>query len=140
MPKIFGKVFAFALLFFFASCNSKKQIYATWSSYGGNENIHYSSLTQIDSNNISQLKPIWEYHAGDLDTANHSQIQCNPIIIDGILYGTNPKMKLFALDAATGKEKWAFNPFDSLAGSKKAFFVLNNCRGVAYWTDGKDDK
>src|SRR5689334_15188818 len=113
MPKKYGKVFAFAVLVLLASCNSKKQNYVGWTSYGGNENIHYSSLTQIDTNNVTQLRSIWEYHAGDLDTANHSQIQCNPIIVDGMLYGTNPKMKLFALDAATGKERWAFNPFDS---------------------------
>jgi len=51
-------------------------------------------------------------------------------MIDGLLYGTTPNMKLFAIDAATGKEKWQFNPFDSLAGNKKMFFILNNCRGI----------
>ena len=51
-----------------------------------------------------------------------------------------PQMKLFAIDAATGKEKWQFNPFDSLAGNKKMFFILNNCRGVTYWSDGANDK
>ena len=61
-------------------------------------------------------------------------------MIDGLLYGTTPNMKLFAIDAATGKEKWQFNPFDSLAGNKKMFFILNNCRGITYWTDGRDDK
>jgi quinoprotein glucose dehydrogenase len=49
-------------------------------------------------------------------------------------------MKLFAADAATGKEKWQFNPFDSLAGNRRTFFIMNNCRGVAYWSDGANDK
>ena len=49
-------------------------------------------------------------------------------------------MKLFALDAATGKQKWIFNPFDTLSGDKRMFFILNNCRGIAYWNDGKNDK
>lgn len=141
MPKISTLIFLF-VLFIFSSCRqSEKKSFNGWPAYGGgNENIHYSSLTQIDTNNVEQLKLAWEYHTGDVDTANHSQIQCNPIMIDGMLYGTSPKMKLFAIDASTGKEKWVFNPFDSLTGNKVMFFVLNNCRGVAYWTDGNQDK
>ena len=122
------------------SCNSKKN-YTGWVQYkGSDENIHYSSLTQIDTGNVKQLQVAWEYHSGGVDTANHSQMQCNPIMIDGLLYGTTPNMKLFAIDAATGKEKWQFNPFDSLAGNKRMFFILNNCRGITYWTGGRDDK
>ncbi|MBS1598069.1 MAG: PQQ-binding-like beta-propeller repeat protein [Bacteroidetes bacterium] len=142
MPKTYSAFFfLFAVIIFSACKNEEKKSYTGWRSYGGgNENIHYSSLTEIDTNNVQQLKPVWEYHTNDVDTANHSQIQCNPIMIDGIVYGTSPKMRLFAIDAATGKEKWVFNPFDSLAGNKMAFFVLNNCRGVSYWTDGNQDK
>jgi len=109
--------------------------------YGGNsDNNHYSSLSQIDTNNVAQLKVAWMYHTGDVDTANHSQIQCNPVMVDNVLYGTSPLMKLFAVDAATGKEKWIFNPFDSLSGDKRMFFILNNCRGITYWSDGKEEK
>jgi len=112
-----------------------------WTMYGGNSNNnHYSSLSQIDTNNVTQLQVAWTYHAGDVDTANHSQIQCNPIIIDNVLYGTSPLMKLFAVDATTGKQKWIFNPFDSFSGNKRFFFIMNNCRGVAYWSDGENDK
>ena len=122
------------------SCHSKKE-YTTWQQYKGSpENIHYSSLTQIDTSNVMQLQVAWEYHTGDADTINHSQIQCNAIIVDNVLYGTSPKMKLFAIDAATGKEKWQFNPFDSLVGNKRAFFSMNNSRGAAYWSDGASDK
>ncbi|MBC7627482.1 PQQ-binding-like beta-propeller repeat protein [Ferruginibacter sp.] len=121
-------------------CNSKKNN-AGWPQYKGSDaNMHYSSLTQVDTNNVTQLKLAWQYHSGGVDTSNHSQIQCNPIMVDGLLYGTAPNMQLFAIDAATGKEKWKFNPFDSLPGSKKTFFILNNCRGTTYWTDGKEDK
>src|SRR3984893_2311302 len=126
---------------FLAACISKtEKKYTTWSSYGGSKEMNrYSSLKQIDTNNVNQLQVAWTFNTGDADTVNHSQIQCNPIIIDGILYGTSPQMKLFALDAATGKLKWQFNPFDSLGSNKKSFFVLNNNRGLAYWSDGKED-
>jgi quinoprotein glucose dehydrogenase len=134
------KNYVFIACLLFMACN-EKQAYNTWEIYkGSNENIHYSSLTQIDTANVTQLQMAWEYHTGDADTANYSQIQCNPIIIKGILYGTSPAMKLFAIDAATGKQKWLFDPFDSLSGDKKQFYNLNNCRGVTYWSDGKDDE
>src|SRR5258705_1769725 len=71
--------------FYLFSCKqgSEKE-YTSWPQYkGSNENIHYSSLTQVDTGNVKQLQVAWEYHTGDADTANHSQIQCNPVIIDG---------------------------------------------------------
>ena len=138
--KYFSRFCLFVLLTILFSCKSKQE-YGSWPQYkGSNENIHYSSLTQVDTTNVKQLQVAWQYHTGDADTANHSQIQCNPIIIDGILFGVSPKMKLFAADAKTGKEKWQFNPFDSMAADKKMFFILNNSRGVAYWSDGANDK
>jgi quinoprotein glucose dehydrogenase len=130
----------FILMLGLSACHESGD-YNGWTKYGGSsENIHYSSLSEIDTGNVSALRVVWEYHTEDADTAAHSQIQCNPIVIDGTLFGTSPKMKLFALDAATGRQKWVFNPFDSLNGNKKLFFILNNCRGVSYWTDGKDEK
>jgi quinoprotein glucose dehydrogenase len=130
---------ACAAIFTF-SCNQNKA-YTGWPQYkGSNENIHYSSLKQVDTANVKQLQVAWTYHTRDADSANHSQIQCNPIVIDGIMYGTTPKMKLFAIDAATGQEKWQFNPFDSLAKDKRMFFIMNNSRGVAYWGNGDDKR
>ena len=142
MPKNYSIFFLISFIVIISSCKqNEKKSFSGWATFGGSkENIHYSSLTQIDTNNAQQLKQVWEYHTRDVDTANHSQIQCNPIMVDGVVYGTTPKMRLFAIDAATGKEKWVFNPFDSLKGNKMAFFALNNCRGVAYWSDGGQDK
>src|SRR5215203_1358164 len=128
-------------ILFLYSCRSGENDYATWEHYKGSaESIHYSSLTQIDTANVKNLQVAWEYHTGDADTANFSQIQCNPIIVDGILYGTSPQMKLFAIDAITGKEEWKFNPFDSLERDRKRFFSHNNSRGVTFWSDGEEDK
>ena len=104
------------------------------------QEINIPALLQIDTSNVKQLKPAWTYHTGDDDTAAHSQIQCNPIIVNGTLYGTSPQLKLFALDAATGQEKWVFRPFDTIPGQEKINFILNNNRGVAYWTDGAGDE
>ena len=122
------------------ACKSDMKEYRSWPHYKGSpESIHYSSLVEIDTSNVRELEVAWQYRTGDADTVHHSQIQCNPIIIDSVLYGTSPQMKLFALDAATGKERWVFNPFDSLASDKTMFFILNNSRGISYWSDGQDD-
>ena len=84
-----NKVVSFICLLtcFFFSCGSNdSDSYRSWPVYGGSpEMIRYSSLKQIDTNNVSQLKVAWTYSSGDVDTAHHSQIQCNPIIVDGIL-------------------------------------------------------
>ena len=124
------------------SCtDSTEKKYEDWNNYGGTkEMIRYSTLKEVDTSNVQQLQIAWTYNTGDADTVNHSQIQCNPIIVDGILYGTSPQMKVFAIDAATGIQKWVYNPFDTLQGNKRSFFIMNNSRGVTYWTDGKEDK
>lgn len=127
-----------------AACTSTptKQ-YTTWSAYGGSpEMIRYSSLQSIDTNNVSKLQVAWTFSSEDVDTANHSQIQCNPIMVNGVLYGVSPQMKLFALNAATGQKKWIFNPnaptpFDS---SRTSFHIMINIRGLSYWTDGQNDE
>lgn len=81
--------------------------YSGWPAYAGSkEGLRYSSNEEITLNNVNKLKVMWTFSTGDKDTANRSQNQCNPIMVDGILYGTSPKLKLFALNAATGQQKW----------------------------------
>lgn len=109
-----------------------------WPVYlGDKSSSHYSTLKQIDTNNVDQLKIAWIYHTGDADTAVHSEIECNPIEINGILYATSPKLKLFALNAATGRQKWLFDPFSDFPGTE---VQINVNRGVTYWSDGEDKR
>lgn len=93
-----------------------------WSEYlGGPDRNHYSELDQITPENVKDLKVAWEYHSND-----SGQVQCNPIIINGTLYGVTASNHLFALDAVSGEEKWKFIP-----DSEKA--NMNTNRGVSYW-------
>jgi quinoprotein glucose dehydrogenase len=129
-------------LFLFFSCTAPKE-YKTWEVYNGTkEGMKYSSLTQVDTSNVNQLQVAWTYNTGDADTLHGSQIQCNPIMVDGILFGVGPQMKLFAVDALTGKEKWIFdaNSKTEFDGDRSSFHNMINSRGVAYWTDGQSDK
>jgi quinoprotein glucose dehydrogenase len=117
------------------SCSKEKLAYSEWKIKGGTaDGIQYSSLNAINPSNVKNLKLAWSYASGDADTANNrSQIQCNPIVVDGILYGTSPSLKPFAIDASTGKEIWKFSP-----PAKNSGLGVN--RGVTYWTDGKEKR
>jgi hypothetical protein len=82
-----------------------------WPEYLGDAGrSHYSGLRQIHRRNVHRLQVAWVYRTGDAQQDPPSQIQCNPLIVDGVLYGTSPGLKLFALDAATGGELWRFDP------------------------------
>ena len=116
-----------------------KNDYTGWSAYAGSKDgIRYSSNEQITAENVSELQVAWTYSSNDRDTGNRSQNQCNPIMVDGILYATSPKLKLFALNAATGEQKWSFDPANEDTAAKSdpyAFFKV--ARGVMYWQDEK---
>ncbi|MES2797151.1 MAG: PQQ-binding-like beta-propeller repeat protein [Bacteroidota bacterium] len=105
-----------------------------WPSYnGGDDCNHFSTLSQINTQNVSQLKLVWEYASGGADTLkNNTQIQCNPLIINGVLYGVSAGSQAFALEAFTGRELWKTHLND------KTFSMTS--RGVTYWTDGKNPR
>ncbi len=105
-----------------------------WRTYGGGpENAHFSTLKQINRENVKQLEVAWTYDTGD--AFDGSEMQCNPVIANGVLYATSPKMRVFALDAATGKERWSFDPHEG----RKAIGKFRN-RGVTYWEEGNESR
>ena len=82
---------------------------ADWPVYGGTtDHTHYSTLDQISPANVTHLQVAWSYQTHDEFPG--SEMQANPIIVDGVLYATTPKLHVFALDAATGRELWTFDP------------------------------
>lgn len=131
---ILRSFFLSGCLLFILSCQPKEETHNTWSVYRGDvANTAYSGLDQINKDNVSQLQVAWTYHTGDAETGNHSTIQCNPIVANGLMYVTSPKLKLIALDPATGKEIWKFDPFNGTQSSG-----VN--RGVTYWESGLDKR
>src|SRR5436190_980295 len=79
-----------------------------WPQHGGEGNIRYSPLTQIDKSNVARLKVAWTYESGD--HFNGSEMQSNPVVVGGVLYVTTPTLKVVAVDAASGRELWKFDP------------------------------
>ena len=81
--------------------------------YGGNtEHTHFTTLAHITPANVSKLKVAWTYQTHDEFPG--SEMQANPIVLDGV-HATTPKLHVFALDAATGRELWRFDPNNGVA-------------------------
>lgn len=127
--------FVFLAFLTLLSCSEKKDEYRNWKIKGGTpDGIQYSSLSQINTANAKDLKVVWSYASGGADTLNNrTQIQCNPIVVDGVLFATSPSLNAFALDASNGKELWKFIPPGKNSG-------LGVNRGLTYWTDGKQKR
>lgn len=135
MPRLY---FFFGITLVLLACNSSSDTqysHQDWGGYLGDKHrSHYSTLTRITPSNVQNLEKAWEYHSGDADTAGRSQIQCNPLIIQGVLYGSSPNLRFFALDASTGTELWSFTPSDET----HHIWGAGVNRGLIYWEEAED--
>jgi quinoprotein glucose dehydrogenase len=96
--------------------------YTTWSAYGGTlDQIRYSSLTQINKANVTQLSVAWTYDSGET-----GGLQTQPIVADGVLYAYTPTHKTFAVRADTGERLWTFDSGIRGQGPN---------RGVMFWKE-----
>jgi quinoprotein glucose dehydrogenase len=125
---------------FLEACNHKGEktnmSSEDWPVYGGNKaGNRYSHLTQINLTNVKDLKVAWIYNSEtDSAKAVHSEMECQPIVVNGIMYATSPTLKLFALNASSGKKIWEFDPFKNIRPK------ITTCRGVVYWKNGPDER
>jgi quinoprotein glucose dehydrogenase len=126
-----------ALALSLAGCRCREADHTTWRVYGGGaDNTHYSALKQINRDNVKQLQVAWTFDTEDASTG--SEMECNPIIVAGVLYATTPRANLIAVDAATGKLRWRFDPWEK---EKLAFLYSKvRTRGVTYWSEGNDHR
>ncbi len=116
-----------AIVTFVVSCAPPTTPGADWRTTGGAPgNTRHSPLDQINRGNVAQLTVAWTYHTGDLPP-EHSEIQATPIVVDGVLYTTTPKLAVVALRADKGALLWRFDPFPSRHTQPH----VN--RGVVYW-------
>jgi quinoprotein glucose dehydrogenase len=88
-----------------------------WPMHGGLDNIRYSSLAQITRDNVTKLQVAWTYDSHD--AFKGSEMQSNPVVVGGTLYATTPTLKVIALDAATGREIWKFDPGGGATGTAR---------------------
>ena len=107
----------------------------TWAIYKADaESTSYAPLSQINTTNVHQLQPAWTFALNDMKAGSRAgNSECNPIIIDGVMYATSAKHLVYAVDAGTGRKIWAFDPFEGAEGGGVS-------RGVTYWENGDDKR
>ena len=87
-------------------------------SHGGDECLRYSACDQITPDNVGDLRIAWTYRSKD----GRGNIQCNPIVVDDVLYAPTVGNRIVAVNTATGEEIWSFQP-----RQRPAF------RGITWW-------
>lgn len=101
----------------------------SWMTYGRTyDEQRFSPLKDINADNVSQLKLAWHYN---LDAVHRAQ-ESTPVVVDGVMYVTSAYSKVFALDPATGKQLWVFDPAVPAGTDVKGCCDVAN-RGVAVW-------
>ncbi|MGO8719111.1 MAG: pyrroloquinoline quinone-dependent dehydrogenase [Acidobacteriaceae bacterium] len=105
-----------------------------WSTYNGNlAGQHYSPLRQINQANVNHLEVAWTFHTGVFKTPgaanSRAAFEANPVIWHNTLYLSTPFDQVFAIDAASGKEIWPFDP----KIDRNATIGIVTSRGVALW-------
>ena len=117
-----------------------------WPSYGGdNGSQKYSSLDQINADNVSKLEVSWEWESVDnptvsanLEEGNNRAVpaayKATPIVVDGVMYVSTSFGRIVALDAFSGELRWSFDTAAWQAG--RPMNLGYNTRGVAHWRKG----
>jgi quinoprotein glucose dehydrogenase len=108
-----------------------------WPAYGRDVGgSHYSPLSQINRDNVKQLRAVWTYRTGHVAEGDRAaetiQFEATPIMVDGTLYLSTPFNRVIALDPQTGTERWTFDPKLDLSIPYAEGFTS---RGVSTWLD-----
>ena len=116
-----------------------------WLSYGGDTaSTKYSPLAQIDRDNFKRLQVAWTWHSAEEEvTKAHSHLktwvwEATPLMVGGVLYISTSLSQVAAIDAATGKTRWVYDPETWKGGTPSNNGFVH--RGVAYWADGNDQR
>ncbi len=122
---------------FFCLLGSPRAWPQEWRSYGNDSGgMRYSSLDQINKENIKDLKIAWVHDTGEFSDGKElptmSAFETTPLLVDGVLYVPTVFHRLIALDPTTGEMLWEFDP--RFERSQRVNLYHN--RGVAFWTDG----
>lgn len=108
---------------------------ADWWQYGRTPlGQRYSPLTQINVENVEDLREAWRYQTGDVkrpEDVGETTYQVTPLKVGDTLYLCTPHNWAIALDAATGEEKWKYDPQVGLNPNRQH----QTCRGVTYYRD-----
>jgi quinoprotein glucose dehydrogenase len=111
-----------------------------WRSYAGDlRNHHYSPLAQITAANFNALEVAWRFKTDSLGPRPEYKLEGTPLVVNGVLYTTaGTRRAVVALDAATGELRWSHSEREGARAAASPRQLSG--RGVAYWTDGRDER
>jgi quinoprotein glucose dehydrogenase len=113
-----------------------------WLSYSGDKaSSKYSPLTQINGDNFNRLRVAWTWRSAEEEVAKANNLktwvwEATPLMVDGVLYISTSLSQVAAVDAATGKTRWVYDPETWKNGTPSNNGFVH--RGVAYWAEGND--
>src|SRR5215510_4867443 len=122
-----------------------------WVSYGGtNWSQKYSPLDQITRDNFGGLKVAWTWKSPDHDLLktlplypemplNANGLKGTPLVVRGVMYMSSGLDQIVAIDPVTGATKWLYNP-EAYKDGAQADVLGWQSKGVAYWSDGNDER
>jgi quinoprotein glucose dehydrogenase len=111
-----------------------------WRTYGGDlGNTHYSPLDQINAGNFGKLQVAWRFKTDNLGPRPEFNFEGTPLMANGVVYSTaGTRRAVVALDAATGELLWVHGEHEGARGQAAPRQLSG--RGLAYWTDGREER
>ncbi len=111
-----------------------------WRTYGGDlASTRYSPLDQINASNFNKLEVAWRFKTDNLGERPEFNLQSTPLVANGVLYSTGgTRRAVVALNAATGELKWMYSLDEGKRGDDAPRKLSG--RGLAYWTDGRQER
>jgi len=111
-----------------------------WRTYGGDlGNTHYSALDQINAANFNKLEVAWRFKTVNLGPRPEFNFEGTPLMANGVIYTTaGSRRDVAALDAATGELLWVHSEHEGARGVSAPRQLSG--RGLAYWTDGREER
>src|SRR5215472_4275866 len=111
-----------------------------WRSYGGDlGNTHYSPLDQINAANFYKLQVAWRFKTDNLGPRPEFNFEGTPLMANGVVYSTaGTRRAVVALDGATGELLWVHGEKEGARGAASPRQLSG--RGLAYWTDGREER
>ncbi len=111
-----------------------------WPTYGGDlGHTRYAALDQIDAGNFDELEIAWRFKTDNLGPVPEYQFQSTPLMVNGVVYSTaGSRRSVAALDAGTGELLWTYSLHEGARGEAAPRRLSG--RGLAYWSDGSDER
>src|SRR2546430_7680154 len=111
-----------------------------WPTYGADlRNSRYRPLDQIHAGNFNKLEVAWKFKTDNIGNRPEYKLEGTPLMVNGVLYATaGSRRAAIALDAATGELLWVHGEHEGARGAAAPRQLSG--RGVAYWTNGKEER